>query len=58
MFTGYEMVVKRRMAAGNRVNVALIVLIRRRNVSTTASLALYNTVLAPTLLYDNKMWIL
>ena len=36
----YEVDVKRRIAAGNRVNGALAALMRRRNVSTVATDAL------------------
>ena len=39
-----EMDVKRRIAAGNKVNGALVALMRWRNVSTTALLAVDNAV--------------
>ena len=48
----YEMDVERRIAAGNRVNLAA--LMRRRNVSTAARLAVHNSVLVPTLLYGSE----
>ena len=54
----YEMEVERRIAAGNRVNGALAALMRRRNVSTAARLAVHNAVLVPTLLYGSETWIL
>ena len=54
----YEMDVERRIAAGNRVNGALAALMRRRNVSTAARLAVHNAVLVPTLLNDSKTWVL
>ena len=38
----YEMDVKRRIAAGNKVNGALVALMRWRNVSTTAFSAVHN----------------
>ena len=41
----YEMNSKRRIAAGNRVNGALATLMRRRNVSAPARLAVHNAVL-------------
>ena len=37
---GYEMDVERRIAAGNKVNEPLAALMRRRNVSTAARLAM------------------
>ena len=46
------------IAAGNGVNGALAVLMRRRNVSTTVRLAVHNAVLVPTLLYSSEMWVL
>ena len=55
---GYEIDVERRIAAGNRVNRALAALMRRRNISTTALLAVHNAVLVPTLLYGSETWIL
>ena len=54
----YEMDVERRIAAGNRVNGALAALMRRRNVSTAARLAVHNAVLVPTLLYGSETWVL
>ena len=50
----YEMDVERRIAAGNRVNGALAALMRRRNVSTAAHLAVHNAVMVPTLLYGSE----
>ena len=50
--------VGRRIAAGKRVNKTLAALMRRRNVSTAARLAVHNTVLVPMLLYDSEMWVL
>ena len=44
--------------SGNRVNGALAALMRWRNVSTAALLAVYNVVLVPTLLYDSETWVL
>ena len=38
----YEMDVERRIAAGNKVNGALAALMRRRNVSTAARLAVHS----------------
>ena len=52
----YEMHVERRIAAGNKVNGALAALMRRRNVSTAARLAVHNAVLVPTLLYGIETW--
>ena len=49
----YKMNTERRTAAGNRVNGALAKLMRRRKVSTAASLAVHNAVLVPTLLYGS-----
>ena len=49
---------ERRIAAGNKVNGALAALVRLRNVSTAARLAVHNTVLVPTLLYGSETWIL
>ena len=40
-----EMDLERRIAAGNKVNGALDVLMRRPNVSTAARLAVHNVVL-------------
>ena len=54
----YEMDAVRRIAAGNRVNGALAALMRRRNVTTAAGLAVRNAVLAPTLLYGSETWVL
>ena len=54
----YEMDVERRIAADNRVNGALAVLMRWRNVTTAARLAVYNAVLVPTLLYGSETWVL
>ena len=54
----YEMDVERRIAADNRVNGALAVLMRRRNISTAARLAVYNAMLVPTLLYGSETWVL
>ena len=34
------------------------VLVRRRNVSTAARLAVHNAVLVPTLLYGSETWVL
>ena len=42
----YEMDVERRITAGNRVNGTLIALMRRRNVSTAAQMAVHNAVFA------------
>ena len=53
----YEMDVERRIAAG-KVNGALAALMRRRNVSTAARLAVHNAVSVPTLLYGSETWIL
>ena len=50
--------VERRIAAGNKVNGALAALMRRRNVSTAAPLAVHNAVLVPTLIYGSEMWVL
>ena len=41
--------VERRIAAGNRVNGTLAALMRQRNVSTGARLAVHNAVLLKTL---------
>ena len=49
---------KRCIAAGNRVDGALAALMRRRNVSSAARFAVYNTVLVPTLLYGSETWVL
>ena len=54
----YEMDVEWRIAAGNRVNGALAALMRRRNVSTAARLAVHNAVLIPTLLYGSETCVL
>ena len=54
----YKMDVERRIAAGNSFNGALAALIRRRNVSTAARLAVHNAVLVPTLLYGSETWVL
>ena len=43
--------VERRIATGNRVNEALTALMKRRNVSTAARLAVHNAVLVPALCY-------
>ena len=53
-----EMDAEWRIAAGNRVNGALAALLRRRNVSTPARLAVHNAVLVPTLLYCSQTWVL
>ena len=50
--------VERRIAAGNKVNGALAALMRRRNVSTDARLAVHNAVLVLTLLYGSETWVL
>ena len=50
----YKMDVERRIAAGNKVNGALAALMRRRNISTAARLAVHNAVLVPTLLYGSE----
>ena len=42
-----EMDLKRRIAAGNKVNGALVVLMRKPNISTVARLAVHNVVLVP-----------
>ena len=42
---------------GNRVNDALAALMRRRNVSTAARLAVNNAVLVPTLEYGSEKWV-
>ena len=47
-----------RIAAGDKVNGALASLMRRRNVSTAARLAVDNAVLVPTLLYGSETWVL
>ena len=47
---------ERRIATGIRVNGALAALMRRRNVSTAARLAVHNTLLVPTLLYGSETW--
>ena len=39
-------------------NGALGALIKRRNVSTDARLAVHSAVLVPTLLYSNETWVL
>ena len=44
-----EMDVERRIAAGNKFNGVLAALMRRRNVSTAARLAVHNAVLVQTL---------
>ena len=44
-------------AAGNMVNGALAVLMKKRNVSTSARLA-HNAVVVPTLSYGSETWIL
>ena len=49
---------ERRIAAGNRVNDIMALLMRRRNVSTAARLVVHNAVLVPTLLYGSETWIL
>ena len=49
---------ERRITAGNRVNGALAALMRRRNVSIAARLAVHNAVLVPTLLYNSETWLL
>ena len=54
----YKMDMERRVAAGNKVNGALAALMRRRNVSTAACLAVHNAVLVPTLLYGSETWVL
>ena len=54
----YEMDVERRIAAGNRVNGALAILMRLRNVSTAACLTVHNEVLVPTLLNGSETWVL
>ena len=46
------------IAAGNRVNEALAAMMRRRNLTTGARLAVHNAVLAPTRLYGSKTWVL
>ena len=53
----YGMDVDRLIAAGNRVNRVLTALIRRRNVSTAARLAVHNAVLVTTLLYGSETWV-
>ena len=53
----YEMDVERRIAADNKVSGALAALMRRRNVSTAARLAVHNAVLVPSLLYGSETWI-
>ena len=54
----YEMDVERRIAAGNRVNGPLAALMRRRNLSTAARLAVNNAMLVPTPLYSSETRIL
>ena len=54
----YEMEVERRIAADNRVKGALAALMRRRNVSTAARLAVHNAELIRTLLYGSETWVL
>ena len=49
-----EMDAKTRIAAVNRVIGALVALMRRRNFSTAAPLAVHNAVLVPTLIYGTK----
>ena len=49
---------ERCIAAGNRVKRALAALMRRRNVSTAARLAVHNAVLVPSLLYGTETWVL
>ena len=46
--------VEKRVAAGNKVNGALVALMRRRNVSTAARLLPYTM---PTLLYGSETWV-
>ena len=53
----YEMDVER-CIPGNKVNGALAALMRRRNVSTAARLAVNNTVLVPSSLHGNETWVL
>ena len=50
----YEMDAVRRIGVASGVNGALTALMRRRNVSTGARLAVHNAVLVRTLLYDSK----
>ena len=50
----YEMDVERRISADNKINVALAVLMRQRNVSTAARLAIHNAMLVPTVLYGSE----
>ena len=47
---------ERYIAGGNKVNGALVALMRRRNVSTTAHLvcAIQNAVFVPTLQYGGE----
>ena len=54
----YELDTERRIATGNRVNGALPALMGRRNVSTTARLAVHNAVLVSTQLYGSETWVL
>ena len=51
---GHEIDAKRRIAAGNRVKGALAALMGRRNVSTSARMAVHNAVLIPTPLYGSE----
>ena len=48
-------VAERRIAAGNRIIGGLAALIRRRNFSMAACLAVHNVVLVSTLLYRSEM---
>ena len=57
-FVRYEMDVERHIAVGNRVNGALAALMRRRNVSTAAHLAVHNAMLVSTLLYSSETLVL
>ena len=50
--------VEMRSVVGNRVNRVLAALMRRRNVSIAARLAVHNAVLVLTLLYGRETWIL
>ena len=49
---------ERHIGTDNRVNGALAALVRRRNVSTAARLAVHNAVLVPTLLDGSETWVL
>lgn len=49
---------KRCTAAGDRMNGALAVLLRRQHISFITSVAVHNAVLIPTLLYSSETCVL